>query len=599
MEKPISRKIINALREFTSDPVEILELYDALVSISPNRDLLYCLRDDRCFAKFVKEILGRKVSERLKINLIDMIYERFLFFAPPFNQYFLNFLLKKYGMKFLGKKAMFLYKIDKETPEDIVVENIFIILNSKSKRKYDIVVSIIEKNSKLLDKIIGRNKKLGYKILSYIINSSNKVHGKLIRKAVYLMYIKFDKSILKKFDPSRSGRKMLYINMGILDILRKSIEDFDEEMIREYIEKAISSRNANLRKLGYKYGYEIFGDEFLEKAVNDRSKMIRRWAERLLKNETSEDVKKRSSFNADAAIKLCIKYFEEGNYEKSLNCAERLLKKEDNTIAKIIKAEALWKLGDFVRAEAILDEVMQKEKILDAYIAKAALYVDLGDFEEALNVVNEGLLKYPDSFHLNIMKAQILYWLGDKNYKNFVERAREIDFIRTEIFMDTFWIYDLPPTHPLLQKLVEAFKHLTSRNFSMVENIIEDIKSLELPESEEVSQELTILLLIKRGNFKEAEELLKKIEKKGKNLKYMLDILWMELEIERRNYEKALHHLDSVINYAEERNFPLKELYLIKSDILRKIGRYQEAEYYRTLAEDEESSSYNAFGFHI
>ena len=286
---------------------------------------------------------------------------------------------------------------------------------------------------------------------------------------------------------------------------------------------------------------------------------------------------------------MSIKYFENGEYEKSLKCAERILKYEDNTLAKVIKAESLWKLGNFVKAEAILDEVLQKDDILDAYIARAALYIDLGDFKEALNTIDKGLKKYPYNFHLNIVKAQILYWMGDTDYKKYVKKAEEIDPIRAEVFMDSFWIYDLPPTHPLFYKLSEALRCLAEGDYVTVEDFIRNIELLGTPHSEEISKGLRILLLIRRKKFKDAEKLLKAAEKHKKSQIY--NVLWMELEIERKNYEKAITYVDKMIENAKERGMPLKELYLIKSSLLEKIGRKREAEYYRRLAEEEYKKS--------
>jgi hypothetical protein len=84
------------------------------------------------------------------------------------------------------------------------------------------------------------------------------------------------------------------INQGIADILLTYHQQLPETAIRELVEQGIRCSKATVRKLFFAVGYELLGEEYLNRALQNSTRSIRDWAEKQGKENPPATSKKRT-----------------------------------------------------------------------------------------------------------------------------------------------------------------------------------------------------------------------------------------------------------------------------------------------------------------
>ena len=157
-------------------------------------------------------------------------------------------------------------------------------------------------------------------------------------------------------------------------------------------------------------------------------------------------------------LKIAMYAIVEGKVERAIKYADKVLEIEDNIDAMTIKAEALTRLGKVQESEKIIDEVLKRQPDnMEAIQTKFMNCVWSFNLKEALLWADEGLKIDPENFDLIIGKANVMYWIGDDYFCDYIERAREIDEERTENFLRNHWIWR-DDAH--IVKMVEDFEDL-------------------------------------------------------------------------------------------------------------------------------------------
>lgn len=164
------------------------------------------------------------------------------------------------------------------------------------------------------------------------------------------------------------------------------------------------------------------------------------------------------------------------NFEKAIKLADKVLKRGFNVDAALIKAEALTKLGRYFESdeiiERVLDEAKDDKKIM-AYVLGCLNRALTFRFREALEWADKGL-EIEENFDLLITKANVMYWLGDDYFCDYIERARKIDDERTDEFLRFYWIWNQDlALMGLLGRFIDAFERDTSRAIQILNEAIE------------------------------------------------------------------------------------------------------------------------------
>ena len=126
----------------------------------------------------------------------------------------------------------------------------------------------------------------------------------------------------------------------------------------------------------------------------------------------------------------------------AIKLANKVLKRGFNVDAALIKAEALTKLGRYFESDDIVERVLAEgEDDVMAYVIGCMNKAFTFRFKEALKWADRGL-EIEENFDLLITKANVMYWLGDDCFCDYIERARKIDDERTDRFLRTYWIWN-------------------------------------------------------------------------------------------------------------------------------------------------------------
>jgi tetratricopeptide (TPR) repeat protein len=146
----------------------------------------------------------------------------------------------------------------------------------------------------------------------------------------------------------------------------------------------------------------------------------------------------------DQLIDQAILFLETQRPEKTIKIINKILSKnKNNDLAWLIKGEAWMILGELGEAEKSFKECEKiNPKNPNLFLNKANLNFIKNNFTVALRECNKGLKHKPKFFDLIIIKANILYQLGKKDYKIWIEKAKKINKQRTQEFMEKFWIHE-------------------------------------------------------------------------------------------------------------------------------------------------------------
>jgi tetratricopeptide (TPR) repeat protein len=205
-----------------------------------------------------------------------------------------------------------------------------------------------------------------------------------------------------------------------------------------------------------------------------------------------------------------------------------------------------------------------------------------GDFDAALKSADAALARDPGYFDALIMKAQLLCWLGDERYRRFISKARKIDKRRTKSFMKNCWMEAAPDRHPAAR----LGERLARANELVVEGRLEEalaelaaIKKLETePRIREVIEGISTECLIALKRTDEARRSVRKLLRANPENPHA-HLYKAQLELFSNAPEQALGTIDECIRCAQKDKLEHFDYYLVKADILKRLGReYKEWE---------------------
>ena len=105
-------------------------------------------------------------------------------------------------------------------------------------------------------------------------------------------------------------------------------------------------------------------------------------------------------------------FYEEENYQKALEYAEKALKMKDSYEATIIKVKALRGMGRFSEAAALLKDLIIKNETAEAWHLLGMCYEDMKEFDEALKSYNKAVEIDPQYYHAWASKGLLLHSMG-------------------------------------------------------------------------------------------------------------------------------------------------------------------------------------------
>jgi tetratricopeptide (TPR) repeat protein len=274
---------------------------------------------------------------------------------------------------------------------------------------------------------------------------------------------------------------------------------------------------------------------------------------------------------------------------------EILLLAPENEDAMLIKAEALTHLDRVMESDILLDRVLERNpRCVMAYVLSVFNSMAVMDLQEALRFANKGLGIDPEDFDLVMSKAQLLYWLGDPEYKSWIEEARRINRDRTDDFMAFHWIEEVPPTHPasvtvnLLPQITDAMEE---GHYEKAIRLIKDalgssMEGLHDPRGlREVLRGLEVECHLCLGNMKKARKKVKKLLRANPKNPHA----WYykaRLSFHSGNIQAALEETDQSIKVAEEEGLRHPDYYFMKAYLLEEMGDPEAAQRFIELGEE-------------
>jgi len=269
--------------------------------------------------------------------------------------------------------------------------------------------------------------------------------------------------------------------------------------------------------------------------------------------------------------------FLKGKYKEALALADKILEiLPDEEEALLLKAEILPAINKKKEAEEILERISKKYgKGGSWHFHRASLYFWHGNLSKALESIKEAIKKDQDNFDVLISYAQYLYLAKDELYKEYLDKARKIDYKRVKNFEKKYWISQKEFIKgSFISLAIENIMDLLEKN--MEKEAKENIEIL-LKYSEELPKDILIMLLgletegyIVEGDYDTAN---KKIEfMLTKDLDNPHAYFYKSQILFKQNYfQDALKEINLCLEKSEKMIMPHPDFFLLKSMILKKL----------------------------
>ena len=308
---------------------------------------------------------------------------------------------------------------------------------------------------------------------------------------------------------------------------------------------------------------EIYGKNPKE-AVTENSRMMN--------FEWDEDYKEPEEMFYEAD-QLLLK----GKFEEALALADKIIEiLPDEEEALLLKAEILPNINKKKEAEDILEMVSKKYgKSCSWHFHRASLYFWHGNLSKALENIKEAMKKDQENFDVLLSYAQYLYLAKDESYKEYLGKAKKIDYKRVKNFEKKYWINQ--------KEFVKgSFIPLASENIIelLEENMEKEAKEnieIILKYSKELPKDILIMLLgletegyITKGDYdtanKKVEVMLMKDSNNPHSYFYKSQIL-----LNQGKLQDALDNINLCLEKSEKIILPHPDFFLLKSMILKKL----------------------------
>ena len=92
--------------------------------------------------------------------------------------------------------------------------------------------------------------------------------------------------------PDRDPQSTDAVTLGALDLVRHHAEELGPDDVRPLLRQAIKRGSAVVRQAAYRIGAERFGPDFARPALHDNARLVRDWADKLLKRDPGKPGRK-------------------------------------------------------------------------------------------------------------------------------------------------------------------------------------------------------------------------------------------------------------------------------------------------------------------
>ena len=306
---------------------------------------------------------------------------------------------------------------------------------------------------------------------------------------------------------------------------------------------------------------EIYGEE---------PKTPRKEKTRMLNFEWDEDYKEPDQLLYEAD-QLCI----DGKYKEALYNIEQFLEIiPDEEEALLLKSQILSYLGKAKEAEEILNNLAKtNRKSTYWYFYRAGLYFWHGNIANAIESIKEAERKEPNNFDVVASCAQYLYLDKDESYKNYLEKARNIDAKRMKNFEKKYWISQKELVKsPFLVSALDTINELLEKN--KTSDVRKNINFLMKYEEELPKDLIGMILGLEIESYfvdcdlEKAKGKIDSLISHNKNNPHAY-FYKAQLLFEKEEFNSALEEIDKCLKIAEEK-IPHPDFYLLKSIILKK-----------------------------
>ncbi len=146
-------------------------------------------------------------------------------------------------------------------------------------------------------------------------------------------------------------------------------------------------------------------------------------------------------YEEDKAIELCNKAIELCN--KAIELCNKALKIEpENKDAMLIKAGSLDCLGKEKEAYELIQKIIEKWPAnWEAYYLMGMLLFNTNE-KMAIENINKSI-KLNNNFNNVIAAAQLLYFLEEKKYNEYLKEAKRLAPKRFEKYMEDYWEWEI------------------------------------------------------------------------------------------------------------------------------------------------------------
>jgi len=289
---------------------------------------------------------------------------------------------------------------------------------------------------------------------------------------------------------------------------------------------------------------------------------------------------------------------EQERFKEAKEIADEVLKTDPgDRDAFFISIQASIFEGDHRTAMDLLEE-WKEHYPEDPYpfIQQAEVHILKYDFQPALEDVEKALELEPDLFDAVILKAQIFDMLEDERFEETIERARELDEERTELFLDQYRVkpfFCQTEEDRVISMMNEATQLMMSGDTEEAKELISDIREIEAPDiAKDTIDKMELECLMMEGEEEGVESIVdKRAEEDSEDI---LSLFYSaRLAHSRGDNEKALEKVDKTISVVEEDDEisdDLFEYYAFKASLLESMGEESAKRWYEKARKSEEES---------
>jgi tetratricopeptide (TPR) repeat protein len=281
------------------------------------------------------------------------------------------------------------------------------------------------------------------------------------------------------------------------------------------------------------------------------------------------------------------KLIQQRKYQKAIKLCDFILDAySECDEALLMKLTAGIAIGNYESADACFEKYKEiNPNNPEVYLLKWQLELEkilktstitAEDLQRTITFLNTAIKIDSQYFDALISKAQILFWLGDDEYKKLIHKCRRVDALRTDNFLNKHWIEDIPDCHPLavISNSVSKIESLMSNgDYQQALNEINKIIDKDMEQGlKEVLHSLKIDGLICLNDYQQAKEVISDLISLNKDYpkSYFHRAV---IHFKCSDFNEALEAINQCIAVAEKASMKHFEYYKLKATILKQLGK--------------------------